>query len=72
MSEGLTDKVLAHALAEIRSGLINAKLGGNLVKKRIAIGNKGRAVVCARLLFIKHRAKMLFACICLQKRNLKI
>ncbi len=43
MSEGLTDKVLAQALAEIRNGLVNAKLGGSLVKKRIAIGNKGKS-----------------------------
>lgn len=41
-AEGLTDKCLLEAVKEIQMGLVDAVLGGNLVKKRIAVGGKGK------------------------------
>jgi hypothetical protein len=41
-SEGLKDKPLKSAVDEVRQGLVDAQLGGNLAKKRIAIGGKGK------------------------------
>jgi hypothetical protein len=40
-SEGLTDEALKKAIAEIEQGLVNAVLGGNLIKKRVAVGSRG-------------------------------
>ena len=39
---GLTDKALNHAVSEMISGLIDADLGGGLVKKRIALPGQGK------------------------------
>ncbi len=41
--EGLTDQTLSAAAAEIESGLIDARLGGSLLKKRIAKGSRGKS-----------------------------
>jgi hypothetical protein len=41
--EGLTDQTLCTAAAEIESGLIDARLGGCLLKKRIAKGSRGKS-----------------------------
>jgi hypothetical protein len=41
-SEGLYDQVLLNAAKEIGQGLIDAYLGGNLVKKRIARKGQGK------------------------------
>ena len=41
--EGLTDQELCVAVAEIESGLVDARLGGFLLKKRIAKGNRGKS-----------------------------
>lgn len=41
--EGLTDKSLCKAAAEIESGLIDARLGGFLLKKRVAKGSRGKS-----------------------------
>lgn len=40
--EGLTDQKLCAAVAEIEAGLIDARLGGSLLKKRIAKGGRGK------------------------------
>ncbi len=42
-SEGLNDATLMKAAKEIDQGLIDANLGSNLVKKRIARKGQGRA-----------------------------
>lgn len=42
-SEGLTDSILLKAAKEIHQGLIDAILGGNLVKKRIARKGYGKS-----------------------------
>lgn len=41
--DGLTDQALCAAVAEIESGLIDARLGGSLLKKRIAKGSRGKS-----------------------------
>ena len=41
--DGLTDQALCAAAAEIESGLIDARLGGSLLKKRIAKGSRGKS-----------------------------
>lgn len=40
---GLTDATLCHAVAEMEQGLIDADLGGGVVKKRIALPGKGKS-----------------------------
>ncbi len=42
-SEGLTDSTLMKAAKEINEGLIDAGLGGSLVKKRIARKGQGKS-----------------------------
>lgn len=40
--EGLGDDVLAFAVAEMERGLIDAELGGQVVKKRVALAGRGK------------------------------
>jgi hypothetical protein len=40
--EGLGDEVLASAVAEMEQGLIDARLGGQVVKKRVALPGRGQ------------------------------
>ena len=40
--EGLSDDVLVSAVAEMEKGLIDAKLGGQVVKKRVALPGRGK------------------------------
>jgi len=39
----VTDKNLVVAVAEMEQGLYEADLGGNVYKKRVAIGNRGKS-----------------------------
>lgn len=41
--EGLTDAALIAAVAEMEKGLIDADLGGHLVKKRVAMPGRGKS-----------------------------
>src|SRR5688572_25244151 len=41
--EQLTDQALCSAVREIERGLVDAKLGGFLLKKRISKGHKGKS-----------------------------
>ena len=41
--EKLTDQMLCAAVTEIEAGLIDARLGGSLLKKRIAKGSRGKS-----------------------------
>lgn len=41
-SEGLGDDTLASAIAEMERGLIDAKLGGHIVKKRVGMSGRGK------------------------------
>jgi len=40
--EGLDDEALAAAVAEMEQGLIDAHLGGQVVKKRVALAGRGK------------------------------
>jgi len=40
--EGLTDRDLLNAVAEMEKGLIDARLGGGLIKKRVARSGQGK------------------------------
>ena len=40
--EGLPEQVLRDAVTEIEKGLVDAYLGGHVVKKRIALGGRGK------------------------------
>lgn len=39
---GLTDEALCHAVTEMARGLIDADLGGDIVKKRVALPGQGK------------------------------
>ena len=41
--QGLSDDILKNAIAEIDKGLVDADLGGNIYKKRIAAKGKGKS-----------------------------
>lgn len=41
--EGLTDEKLLEAAEEIESGLVNARLGGFLIKKRVGAPGRGKS-----------------------------
>jgi hypothetical protein len=40
--EGLDDEVLRAAVEEMENGLIDAELGGHVVKKRVALPGRGK------------------------------
>ena len=40
--EGITDKLLRVAVAEMEEGLVDADLGGNVYKKRVALQRRGK------------------------------
>ena len=40
--EGLNDKTLLAAVAEMEDGLVDARLGGHVVKKRVALPGRGK------------------------------
>lgn len=40
--EALSDQVLMQAVAEMESGLVDAHLGGHVVKKRVALPGRGK------------------------------
>ncbi len=40
---GLTDAALCHCVEEMRQGLIDADLGGGIVKKRVALAGRGKS-----------------------------
>ena len=40
---GLTDRALSGAVREIEAGLVDARLGGFLLKKRIGIDGRGKS-----------------------------
>lgn len=42
IKEGLTDTVLAEASAEVMAGLVDAQLGGEVCKKRVALPGRGK------------------------------
>lgn len=58
--EGLDDTALLAAVEEIERGLIDADLGGHVVKKRVAIGGRGKSGGVRTLLAYKIGNKAFF------------
>jgi hypothetical protein len=56
----LSDAELCHAVAEMRQGLIDADLGGGVVKKRIAIGGRGKSSGARTLLATNRVSRWFF------------
>jgi len=57
---GLTDSRLLEAVDEIEQGLVDADLGGNVVKKRVAFGSRGKSGGLRTLLAFRKGDKAFF------------
>ena len=58
--EGVTDEALLTAVDEIERGLVDARLGGHLVKKRVAIGGRGKRAGVRTILAYKQGDRVFF------------
>ncbi|MCC2666235.1 MAG: hypothetical protein K0S63_151 [Gammaproteobacteria bacterium] len=59
-SESLTDSTLLKAAKEIDQGLVDASLGGNLVKKRIARKGHGKSGGFRTIVVFKKEHRTIF------------
>ena len=66
--ERLTDVALKNAIKEIQQGLVDAYLGSNLIKKRIAIGGKGKSGGLRTILVYQDSIKNVF-CVYVFSKN---
>ena len=60
MKEGLDDDALRSAVDEMERGLIDADLGGHVVKKRVAIDGRGKSGGARTLIAYQIRDKAIF------------
>jgi hypothetical protein len=60
IKEGLSERALRQAVAEIEQGLVDAKLGGSVVKKRVAVGGRGKSAGVRTILAFKAGEKAFF------------
>ncbi len=58
--EGLDDDALASAVIEMEQGLIDARLGGQVVKKRVALPGRGKRGSTRTLVAFKQGDKAFF------------
>jgi hypothetical protein len=58
--EGLSDEALCAAVAEIGNGLIDAELGGHVIKKRVALVGRGKSGGARTLLAYRVEGKAFF------------
>jgi hypothetical protein len=58
--EGLDDDALASAVAEMEQGLIDARLGGQVVKKRVSLSGRGKRGGARTLVAFKEDDKAFF------------
>ncbi len=58
--EGLDDHALASAVIEMEQGLIDARLGGQVVKKRVALPGRGKRGSTRTLIAFKQGDKAFF------------
>ena len=58
--EGLSDQTLAFAVAEMDRGLIDARLGGQLVKKRVALSGRGKRGSTRTLVAFRQKERSFF------------
>ena len=59
-SEGLDDVALASAVEEMEQGLIDAQLGGDVVKKRVALPGRGKRGGARTLVVFRQGDKAFF------------
>ena len=59
-SQGLSDDALATAVAEMERGLVDAQLGGHLVKKRIRLPGRGKSGSTRTLVAFRQDDKAFF------------
>ena len=52
--EDIQDAALLHAFAEIEKGLVDANLGGNIYKKRVPLGSKGKRGGARTIVAFRH------------------
>ena len=57
---GLDDKALFNAAKEMSEGAYEANLGGNIYKKRIALGNRGKSGGARTIVAFKIKDKAIF------------
>ncbi|MCC7528622.1 MAG: type II toxin-antitoxin system RelE/ParE family toxin [Candidatus Melainabacteria bacterium] len=67
-SHNLNDAALHQAVMEVRLGLVDAALGGNLIKKRLPISGRGKSSGLRMILAYKTSVKNVF-CIYLFAKN---
>ena len=58
--EGIDDDALASAVVEMEQGLIDARLGGRVVKKRVALPGRGKRGSTRTLVAFKQSDKAFF------------
>ncbi|HEB87903.1 MAG TPA: type II toxin-antitoxin system RelE/ParE family toxin [Gammaproteobacteria bacterium] len=58
--EAISDSALCTAVEEMEQGLVDAKLGGNLYKKRVAAPGKGKSGSYRTLLAFKSKDRVFF------------
>ena len=59
-SEGISDEALCTALSEIENGLIDANLGGGVIKKRVARSNGSKSNGFRTIIFFKEGRNVFF------------
>jgi hypothetical protein len=59
-SQGVSDNVLATAVAEMERGLIDAQLGGQVIKKRVRLPGRGKSGSTRTLVAFRRRRKAFF------------
>lgn len=57
---GLADEKIDQAVTEIENGLVDARLGGDLFKKRIGVNNQGKRGSLRTLIGFKHGSYAFF------------
>ncbi|MEE9358619.1 type II toxin-antitoxin system RelE/ParE family toxin [Candidatus Vondammii sp. HM_W22] len=60
VKEGVMDESLVSAVQEISSGLIDADLGGHVVKKRVGLHGRGKRGGVRTLVAFRHEDKAFF------------
>lgn len=68
-AEGLSDPALIQAIKEVQKGLIDAQLGSNLIKKRVAIGGKGKRGGLRTILVYQESAQDIFCVYVFSKKE---
>ena len=58
--EGLAEQALCNAVTELELGLIDANLGGNVVKKRVGLGARGKSGGVRTILAFKMKERAFF------------